>query len=106
MRSAVIGRVGPSVAVRKRANQPHMHTNIYPQPATAMHPLALTETQLSRLLSLSVSFLQHDRAAERRIPFYKIGKAVRYSLPRVQEALATMEEGGTLPAKRRPSARA
>ena len=36
------------------------------------------EKETARFLGVSVEFLQADRARQRRIPFCKIGRAVRY----------------------------
>lgn len=36
------------------------------------------EKEVARFLGVSVEFLQSDRAHMRRIPFIKIGRAVRY----------------------------
>jgi hypothetical protein len=38
----------------------------------------LTEKQVSKIIGLSVSTLRLDRHKRRGIPYYKIGKAVRY----------------------------
>lgn len=57
-------------------------------------PLGLTEKDLAADINVSVSWLQHDRASKRLIPFYRIGGHVRYNRARVAEALAQMEEGG------------
>lgn len=37
-----------------------------------------TEKQAAQYLGLSVKFLQQDRAGGRRIPYAKLGRAVRY----------------------------
>ena len=37
-----------------------------------------TEREAADFLGLSVEFLQQDRARKRRVPFVKIGRAVRY----------------------------
>lgn len=67
---------------------------------TPVPKLALTEHQMAEALGLSVFTLRKDRSTNRRIPFYKIGGAVRYNVDRVREALATLEEGGTTRGKR------
>jgi hypothetical protein len=36
------------------------------------------ELEVARFLSVSVEFLQQDRGTRRRIPYVKIGRAVRY----------------------------
>lgn len=36
------------------------------------------EKEAARFLGLSIQFLQQDRVRDRRIPFCKIGRAVRY----------------------------
>lgn len=55
---------------------------------------ALTEQEIAAELGFSVSWVQHDRTGKRLLPFYRIGSRIRYSLPRVMQALAAMEEGG------------
>lgn len=62
---------------------------------TLVPKLALTEHQMAEALGLSVHTLRKDRQQQRRIPFFKIGGAVRYNVDRVREALAAFEEGGT-----------
>ena len=65
----------------------------------ANDPLGLTEKDLAAEIKVSVSWLQHDRITARIIPFYRIGKNIRYNKARVLAALANLEEGG--PATRR-----
>lgn len=67
-----------------------------PTGAPAVVPrLVLDEHQMAEALGLSVHTLRKDRGTARRIPFYKIGSAIRYDVNRVREALAMLEEGGT-----------
>jgi excisionase family DNA binding protein len=40
----------------------------------------LTEKQVSELTGLALSTLRNDRAQDRRIPYLKIGKSVRYDV--------------------------
>lgn len=61
--------------------------------------LALNEHAIADLTGLSVHTLRKDRQGPRRIPFMKIGGAVRYNPDSVRAALERMEIGG-------PSARA
>ena len=63
--------------------------------------LALREDVIAEETGLSLAFLRADRRTLRRIPFYKIGSAVRYNLDRVREALAALEVGGPAPRTRR-----
>ena len=60
----------------------------------ANDPLGLTEKDLAAEIKVSVSWLQHDRITARIIPFYRIGKNIRYNRARVQAALVGLEEGG------------
>jgi hypothetical protein len=53
-------------------------------------------------LDLSVHTLRKDRREEMRIPFYRIGSAIRYDLDRVQAALASLEVGGSAPHRSPP----
>ncbi|MCF8203658.1 MAG: helix-turn-helix domain-containing protein [Methylotenera sp.] len=61
---------------------------------TTFQKLALTEHEMAEALGLSVHTLRKDRQRQRRIPFFKLGSAVRYNVDRVREALAKFEEGG------------
>lgn len=56
--------------------------------------MGLTEKDLAAQIQVSLSWLQHDRITARIIPFYRIGKNIRYNKARVQAALAGLEEGG------------
>lgn len=67
---------------------------------TTVPKLALTEHEMADALGLSVHTLRKDRQRERRIPFFKLGSAVRYDVNRVREALAAFEEGGSTRGKR------
>jgi len=64
-------------------------------------PLAINEYALAKELSVSVAWLRKDRRIGRTIPFYRIGKCVRYNLDRVRESLAAVEEGGAYGARAR-----
>lgn len=76
-------------------------------PTDAPQPLRpVNEHEAAAFLGLSVDTLRKDRQQGRRIPFYKIGRAVRYDLQRVREALATMECGGPQPRRRATAAKA
>lgn len=56
--------------------------------------LGIDEHEAARLLGLSVHTLRKDRVGERRIPFYRIGRSVRYNTHRLQETLTSLEVGG------------
>jgi hypothetical protein len=62
------------------------------------------EHAAAKATGLSVHTLRKDRQGPRRIPFYRIGTAIRYDMDRVRAALAEMEVGG--PILRRKPARA
>jgi excisionase family DNA binding protein len=62
--------------------------------------LGIDEHEAAKLLGLSVHTLRKDRTTHRRIPFYRIGKSIRYNAARLGEALAAMEVGGPMPAPR------
>lgn len=49
----------------------------------------LTETEVASITSLSLSKLRSDRHKCRGLPYYKIGKAVRYRLLDLKEHLET-----------------
>lgn len=58
----------------------------------------LTETEISNLTGLSLSWIQKDRHRHRLLPYIRVGQGtrapIRYHLGRVLEALGTLEEGG------------
>lgn len=56
--------------------------------------LVIDEHAMAQALSVSVGFLRKDRITKRQIPFYKIGKSVRYDLETVRKCLAARQEGG------------
>ena len=60
----------------------------------ANDPIGLTEKAIAAEINVSVSWIQHDRVGARLIPFYRIGKNIRYNKARVHAALAGLEEGG------------
>lgn len=51
-------------------------------------PKWLTERELSKMLSISLSKLRQDRLRHRGLPYYKLGKAVRYNLSDVEIYMA------------------
>ncbi len=56
--------------------------------------LCVDEHRVAQELGLSVHTLRKDRQGPRRIPFVKIGTAVRYRLDHVAVALGALEQGG------------
>lgn len=56
--------------------------------------IAVDEHEAAELLGMSVHTLRKDRTKARRIPFFKIGGSVRYSVDRIRAALAEYEHGG------------
>lgn len=61
---------------------------------TNQTPLVVDEYVAAAALGLSVHTLRKDRQHDRRIPFVKIGGAIRYNLDRVRAALDAFECGG------------
>jgi hypothetical protein len=55
------------------------------------------EHRAADYLDLSVHTLRKDRREAMRIPFYRIGAAIRYDLDRVDAALDALEVGGNAP---------
>jgi hypothetical protein len=64
---------------------------------TTQNRLAVREQVVAAETGLSLALLRKDRREGRRIPYFKIGSAVRYNLDRVREALAALEVGGPAP---------
>lgn len=57
--------------------------------------LLATEKELAAALKVSVSYLQKDRLSKApRIPFVKLGDAVRYDVEKARGALGKMQQGG------------
>ena len=56
--------------------------------------LAVDEYAIAESIGMSVPWLRKDRRTKRLVPFYRIGKSIRYDLARVRAALANLEEGG------------
>ena len=48
-------------------------------PAVVAAALLVSETTAAQMLGVCVRTLRKDRSGERRIPFMRIGKSVRYS---------------------------
>lgn len=59
----------------------------------------LTETEVSTLTGLSLSWIQKDRHRRRLLPYIRVGQGtrapIRYHLGRVMDALGDLEEGGS-----------
>lgn len=71
----------------------------------ASTPIGVTECDIAKSIGMSVEFLRKDRSTKRLIPFYRIGKAIRYNPTRVTEALAALEVGGYTPKPKATKAR-
>lgn len=76
------------------------------QSAIVDHRIGVDEHAVAKSLGLSVNTIRKDRRNARRIPFYRIGKFVRYNLDSVRAALARQEEGGSPAPRGRRSASA
>ena len=61
--------------------------------------IAIGEFALADAIGMSVDFLRKDRSGKRIIPFFRIGKSIRYNPQRVNEALQAIEQGGHKPPK-------
>ncbi|WP_088285933.1 hypothetical protein [Ideonella sp. A 288] len=64
------------------------------QAATNQDHRAVDEFTCAAAVGWSVHTVRKDRAGKRRLPFYRIGRSVRYNLDRVFEALREYEVGG------------
>jgi hypothetical protein len=51
-------------------------------------PHLLDETEAAKYLGMSLAWMQQDRVSRRRVPYIKIGRAVRY---RVADLIAFVE---------------
>jgi len=55
----------------------------------------LDEKAVATYLGVSVEFLQQDRSKRKRIPFVKLGRAVRYDPADVKAYAASCKRGGS-----------
>lgn len=86
----------PKHAVLDRSRTPRHKAEKVPE-----IKIAVGEYDLAAAIGMSVDFLRKDRSSKRIIPFFRIGKSIRYNPQRVNEALASLEEGGHKPPKSR-----
>jgi len=56
---------------------------------------ALTEQEIAQAIRMSLGWVRADRRAKRIIPFFKLGRAVRYDLDTVRRALQSRMEVGS-----------
>lgn len=61
------------------------------------------EHRAAEYLGFSVHTLRKDRREAMRVPFYRIGSAIRYDLDRIDAALDPLEVGGNAPHKAPPA---
>ncbi len=64
------------------------------QKSQTIQLLAVDEKAIADALGMSLPWVRKDRRTKRILPFYRIGKSIRYDLGRVREALTLCEEGG------------
>ena len=65
-----------------------------PQSINQVSAIAVDEKTIADELQMSVAWVRKDRRTTRILPFYRIGKSIRYDLARVRSALKALEEGG------------
>ena len=63
-------------------------------PAPIGEPFAVDDLKLAPMLGLSVAMLRKDRRTARTIPFFTIGRAVRYDVATVRQAMLARQMGG------------
>ncbi len=61
---------------------------------TSSAAIAVPDSELAKLLNVSVAFLRKDRIRKRTIPFYRVGNLVRYDVDLVRRTLLARQEGG------------
>lgn len=55
---------------------------------------AVDDRTLAPMLGLSVAFLRKDRRTARTVPFFTLGRAVRYDIATVRQAMLARQMGG------------
>ena len=57
--------------------------------------IAVDENSIASATGMSVPWVRKDRQTKRILPYYKIGRSIRYDVGRVRQALLALEEGGS-----------
>lgn len=68
---------------------------------TTKNTLVVDEIEMAAMLNVSVHYLRKDRQTLRRIPYFRIGRCIRYSADYVMCELEKLKEGGTLTTSKR-----
>ena len=54
----------------------------------------VTDKTLAKILNLSVPYIRKDRLTKRILPFFAIGRSIRYDVATVRASLLARSEGG------------
>jgi hypothetical protein len=57
-------------------------------------PLIVDDKTIAELIGMSLPWVRKDRRTRRILPFFRLGKRIRYDLPTVRKALLARSEGG------------
>jgi hypothetical protein len=55
---------------------------------------SLTDQEVAELVNMSVPWVRKDRRTKRILPFYRLGRSIRYDTDTVLKAMQSRMEGG------------
>lgn len=57
-------------------------------------PVIADDKQIAEIIRMSLPWVRKDRSTKRILPFFRVGRAVRYDVPTVRKAFLSRMEGG------------
>jgi hypothetical protein len=57
-------------------------------------PLIVDDKQIAEIIHMSLEWVRKDRLTKRLLPFFRVGRAIRYDVPTVRKAFIARMEGG------------
>jgi predicted DNA-binding transcriptional regulator AlpA len=60
----------------------------------AMTTSTLDDIEVAKLIKMSLPWVRKDRATKRILPFFRIGRSIRYDAATVLKAVQSRTEGG------------
>jgi hypothetical protein len=57
-------------------------------------PLIVDDKKLAEIIGMSLPWVRKDRSTNRLLPFFRVGRAIRYDVSTVRKAFMSRMEGG------------
>jgi hypothetical protein len=57
--------------------------------------LIVDDKSIASLIGMSLPWVRKDRRTKRILPFFRVGRAIRYDVPTVRKTFLSRMEGGT-----------